>query len=112
MRNHGKYIRYSKGTKQVLAETGKAITVKNIIITFAGNTSIYDGSGKGRQDLNNLKSLKGYYITNGKAIKITCEKESHKGRTIYRDLEGNEIQINDGNTYIQICPLKAKVSIK
>lgn len=106
------YERYSKGRKQVSAETSKPITAKNIIITFAGNATISDGSRKGRQDLDNIKKLKGYYITNGKAIKITCEKKSHKDKTIYRDLEGNEIQVNDGNTYINICPLKAKITIK
>lgn len=47
---------------------------KNIIVTFAENYSLNDGSGKGRQGLENIGKLKGYYITNGKAIEITCEK--------------------------------------
>ena len=28
------------------------------------------------------------------------------------DLEGNEINVNDGNTYIQICPIDAEVLIE
>ena len=31
---------------------------------------------------------------------------------MYKDLEGNEINVNDGNTYIQICPIDSKVTIE
>lgn len=105
------YTKYSKDKKQVSEDTGKALTTKNIIITFADNDPLNDGSGKGRQDLHNIGTLNGYYITNGKAIKIKCIKKSRKEQTVYQDLEGNEIKVNDGNTYIQICPLNSKVKI-
>ena len=49
---------------------------------------------------------------NGKAIKITCEKTSRSAQTVYKDLDGNEIKVNDGNTYVQICPINAKVTIE
>lgn len=71
-----------------------------------------DGSGKGRQGLENIGKLKGYYITNGKAIEITCEKNSRTTQTVYKDLQGNEIKVNDGKTFIQICPLNANVKIE
>mgnify|MGYP003375506634 FL=1 len=54
----------------------------------------------------------GYYITNGKAIKIKCEKTTRSSKTIYKDLEGNEIEVNDGNTFVQICPINANVVIE
>lgn len=63
-----------KRKKQVDWNTDTTITTKNIIVTFAENYSLNDGSGKGRQGLENIGKLKGYYITNGKAIEITCEK--------------------------------------
>lgn len=31
---------------------------------------------------------------------------------MYKDLDGNEIKVNDGNTYVQICPINAKVTIE
>ena len=102
------YVRYSRGKKQTDWITGKDVTTKNIIISFAKNTSL---DSKDRQDIENVKTLDGYYITNGKAIKIKCEKKSRKEQTIYRDLEGNEININDGKTFIQICPLNSKCVI-
>lgn len=85
---------------------------KNIIITFAKNSVLNDGENKDRQTLSNIGTLNGYYITNGKAIKITCEKTSRSAQTMYKDLDGNEIKVNDGNTYVQICPINAKVTIE
>lgn len=105
------YVRYSKGTKQIEGVSHKSITTKNIIITFAENYTIADTEDKGRQDLKNVGNLKGYYITNGKAIEITCEKNSRTSQTVYKDLNGNEIEVNDGNTFIQIVPINQKVTI-
>ena len=106
------YVKYANGKKQTDWVTKEDIATKNIIITFAENYTLNDGSGKGRQTLNNVGTLDGYYITNGKAIKIKCEKESRTEQTVYQDLEGNEIEVNDGNTFIEICPLNAKVVIE
>lgn len=103
-----RYTRYSKGKLQTDWNTGENITTKNIIITFAENYEIESG----RQGLKNIGKLKGYYITNGKAIEITCNKTARASKTVYADLQGNEIKVNDGNTFIQICPLKAKVTIE
>ena len=107
--------RYTRGynkTTQKDWESGELVTTKNIIVTFAKNSRLNDGSGKDRQDLSNVGTLKGYYITNGKAIEIECYKASRTAQTIYRDLEGNEIEVNDGNTFVQIVPIDAKVKIE
>ena len=106
-----RYNRNSKGIDETDWTTGEAVTTKNIIIEKAKNTTLNDGENKGRQTLDNIKILEGYYITEGKAIPITCEKTSRSSQTIYKDLEGNEIEVNDGNTFIQICPINAEVEI-
>ena len=106
------YVRYSRGEKQVDWDTEKTVTTKNIIIEKARNTTLNDGSGKGRQTLDNIKELDGYYITNGKAIKITCDKTTRSGQTVFKDLDGNEIDVNDGKTFIQICPIDAEITIE
>ena len=106
------YTRYSKGTKQKDWSTGEDVTTKNIIITFAENYTLQDGENKDRQTLKNIGTLKGYYITNGKAMPITCTKTARESKTVYKDLNGNEIQVNDGRTFIQICPIESKVIIE
>ena len=107
-----RYLRYTRGIKQVDWNTNEDVTVKNIIITFVKNTTLDDGENKGRQTLDNVGTRDGYYITNGKAIKIKCEKKSRTEQTVYKDLNGNEIKVNDGNTFIQICPIDAEVTFK
>lgn len=108
----GEYVRYSRGEKQIDWDTEKTVTTKNIIIQKIENTTLQDGSGKGRQTLDNIGEVEGYYITNGKAIKIICDKASRRDQTVYRDLDGNEINVNDGKTFIQICPIDAEIEIE
>lgn len=107
-----KYERYARGQRQTDWETKEVISTKNIIITFAENYQLDDPENKDRQGLKNIGILKGYYITNGKAMEITCTKNSRTEKTIYKDLAGNVINVNDGNTFIQICPIDAKVVIE
>lgn len=107
-----RYTRFSKSKEQTDWTTGEDITAKNIIIEFIANSTLNDGENKGRQTMNTTGSKDGYYITNGKAIKIKCEKVSRSSKTVYKDLEGNEIDVNDGNTFVQICPINANVKIE
>lgn len=108
----GRYTRYARNKLQTDFNSGEEITTKNIIITFCNNYTLNDSENKGRQGLNNTGTLKGYYITNGKAIEITCTKNSRTSQTVYKDLDGNEIEVNDGNTFINICPIDANVVIQ
>lgn len=108
----GRYTRHSKGRKQSDAETGEDVTTKNIIVSFIKNETIDDGEGKGRQELNNFTTADGYYITNGKAIKITCKKDAVGVQTKYMDMNGNEIKVNDGNTWINIVPIDSDVTFE
>lgn len=106
------YTKYANGKKQVDWVTKEDVTFKNIIVTFIENYTLDDPENKGRQGLKNTGTKDGYYITEGKAIKITCTKETRASKTVYKDLDGKEIEVNDGNTYIGICPLDAKVTIE
>lgn len=106
------YVRYARGEKQTDWDTDTDITTKNIIITFCDNYTLTDTENKGRQGLKNIGTFDGYYITNGKAIKIKCIKNARDEQTIYQDMEGNEIDVNDGNAFVNICPTSAKVEIE
>ena len=105
------YERFARKEAQVDWDTDEPITVKNIIITFCDNYTLSDTENKGRQGLKNIGTFDGYYITNGKAIKIKCIKNARDEKTIYQDLNGNEIDVNDGNTFVHICPTDADVEI-
>ena len=106
------YKRYARNKLQTDYITGDPITTKNIIITICDNYTLTDSENKGRQGLKNIGTFEGYYITNGQAIKIKCIKSDRKEQTVYKDLDGNEIEVNDGNTFVNICPTDAKVVIE
>lgn len=106
------YTRSARNKVQTDWDSGEPVTTKNIIITFCNNYTLDDGEDKGRQGLYNIGTFDGYYITNGKAIEIKCIKEDRESQTVYQDLEGNEIKVNDGNTFVHICPKDAEVEIK
>ena len=106
------YKRYARNKEQKDWETKNTITTKNIIITFCDNYTLTDSENKGRQGIKNIGTFDGYYITNGKAQKIKCIKDKRENQTKYQDLDGKEIKINDGNTFVNICPKDAKVEIK
>lgn len=106
------YTRNARGKVQTDYVTGEELTTKNIIITMCDNYTLEDTENKGRQGLKNIGTFDGYYITDGYAIPIKCSKVSRTAQTEYKDLEGNIIEVNDGNTYINICPTDAKIVIE
>lgn len=106
------YVRYARGKVQKDYITGENVTTKNIIITMCDNYTLDDSEQKGRQGLKNIGTFDGYYITNGYAIPIKCTKKTRTSQTEYKDEKGNEIEVSDGNTFINICPTNAKVEIE
>lgn len=104
------YYRSVNGSVQKDYVTKKQYTTKNIIISYVDNGNI-SNDDKGRQELNNIGTGKGYYITDGYSIPITWTKTSRNEQTVYKKLNGEEITVNDGNTFIQIAPKdSAKIS--
>lgn len=89
--------------------TGEQYTVKNII-TYQVEDVTHEKDTKVRK-IKNIGSGEGYYITNGYAVPITWEKSSRNGKTIYKYKNGEEITVNDGNTFIQIQPLNQPLII-
>lgn len=88
--------------------TKKQNTAKNIIVAYVSNSTIPNDT-KGRQNLSNVGTGSGYYITDGYAVPITWSKTSRSAQTIYKYKNGEEIVVNDGNTYIQIAPINSAI---
>ena len=99
------YRRYQNNTEHKDFITGLQFTAKNIITYKVYNYTLNDGYAGGRQDLKNIGSGEGYFISEGYAIPITWEKSSRSAQTIYKvKATGKELVVNDGNTFIQIQP--------
>ena len=84
---------------------------KNIITYNVANSTIA-GDEKGRPTINNIGSGEGYYISNGYAVPIKWTKSSRESQTRYTYLDGTEIKLNDGNTFINIVPTSGSINIE
>ena len=104
------YLRFNNDKAHIDNGTKEQLHVKNIIILKINNHLIA-GDTKGRIDLENIGSGKGYYITDGGMIDITWKKDSRTSKTEYRDSKGNKLVLNDGNTFIQVQPVNSSVDV-
>lgn len=105
----GNYLRFQLGDKHIDDQTGAQLTCKNIIIQYV-NSSIYPDNKS--LDITLTGSGKGYYITGGKAIDITWNKDEQLGVTKYTDAStGEDITLNVGKTFICIVQNETDVTI-
>ena len=102
------YKKYSNGEERKDYVTGETFTAKNIITYQVSN---YSMDSYGRQEIENIGRGEGYLISNGYAVPITWEKDAPSRQTVYKFLNGEEITVNDGNTYIQIQPKNKNIEI-
>lgn len=107
----GIYKRLREGKAHIERVSGKQLEAKNIVVIYVRNFDIKDDS-KGRQEMATTGSGKGYFITCGKAVKITWSKKDRAAQTSYTDEAGNAITLNKGLTWIQVMPLTSKVTIE
>ena len=106
------YLRSMRGIPHTDSQTKEQFYAKNIIMIHVRDELLDDPEDKGRRELYNIGTGKGYYATNGQAIEITWEKKTRNGQTIYKDLAGNEITINDGITWVQVVPVTGSITIQ
>lgn len=103
------YTRYKDGKLHIDENNNASIVAKNIIIQRA-DTTVIDSYGRYSIDL--IGTGKGYYITNGKGIEVSWEKSNRTAKTIYKDLAGNEINLNPGKTWIQVIKLSTEMKMQ
>ena len=109
--NSKTYLRFVNNVAHTDYATKQQYTAKNII-TYQVYNHTLSGDVKGRQDLDNVGSGNGYYISNGYAVPIKWSKASRGAQTVYSLMDGTEINVNDGNTFIQIQPRNKKLIIE
>lgn len=104
----GVYYRSMNGTKHTDLVTGEQYAYKNIIAYSVKYESL---DGTKLRDLKNIGSGEGVYITNGYSIPIRWTKETRDSKTKYTYLDGTEINVSDGKTFIQIYPTDGSLTI-
>ncbi len=98
------YLRSMNNTKNTDLVTKEQYKVKNVLI-YGVKYNTINLRGAGYQDPQIYGKGEGYYVTDGVALPITWEKKDEKSQTVYKIKEtGEDLVVNDGNTYIQIYP--------
>ncbi len=93
------YKRFVNGNANIDHETKEQYTTKNIIVQKIDSKMT---SGNYYLDLGTIGSGNGFYITNGYAVPIKWSKSSRTEKTKYTYLDGSEVILSDGNTFIQL----------
>ncbi|MBR1679710.1 MAG: DUF3048 domain-containing protein [Bacilli bacterium] len=93
------YLRNFNDEPSLDHETKEQVTTKNIIITKMAYKMCSDNH---YWDLQDVSKGEGYYITNGKSVPIKWSKDSRNSQTKYTYLDGQEIEVSDGSTWIAI----------
>ncbi len=102
------YTRYKDGDLHIDESDESPLMAKNIIIQPV-ITRVIDNEGRLAIDLEGQGQ--GLYISHGKSVEIKWSKESRSSRTIYMDLEDNELVLNPGVTWIQMVNLNTEIII-
>ena len=96
------YLRFQFGSEHIDANTGIQLSFKNILVQFVKEWDI-DSNGYQTMELADASGT-GYYITNGKMVRITWKKNESTKVMRYYDETGEELTINPGKTYIAVFP--------
>lgn len=105
-KNDREYKKFEYKAKHTDHKNGKQLSFKNVIIQLVEETNI-DRNGYQHLYLHKRKG-EGYYITNGKRMKIKWRKNEEKGTMCYYDMDGNVLTVNPGKTYIAAYPTSRK----
>ena len=103
--NTKKYSRFQYGAAQIDDLTGEQLTCDNILIQYSYVTTYEGTSYKDIEtitDRDGNSGGRGKYITRGKAIDVTWQKDSPWGVTHYITDDNQEVQLNPGTTWVEI----------
>ena len=103
--NTKKYSRFQYGAAQIDDLTGEQLTCDNILIQYSYVTTYEGTSYKDIEtitDRDGNSGGQGKYITRGKAIDVTWQKDSPWGVTHYITDDNQEVQLNPGTTWVEI----------
>ena len=103
------YNRIENGNANVDHSTKEQFTAKNIIVQKITYNVCDDNY---YWNLHTQGSGDGYYITNGYAVPIKWSKASRSEKTKYTYLNGDEIEVSDGRTFIEVQTTSQKLTIE
>lgn len=95
---------YKKGqfdADHIDASTGETLAVKNVFVLQTAIGSLSNADKSGRLDMD-LSQGTGYYACDGKIVHITWKKGDYSDPIKYYTLDGNELTVAAGKSWISI----------
>lgn len=94
------YYKTFNGTDQVDGVTGLQLSFTNVLVLEATIVSRNDSAGHVDVECYGVSDQVGYYISNGAIQEIRWSKADEYSDLIFYDLDGEELMINCGKSYI------------
>ena len=110
----GVYYKTLHNEPQIDASNNEQLKFANVIVQVAQSQNLSNdpNSSDYKVFLCHDTTRGGYFFTQGKVIPIRWEKTSDRGATKYYDMDGNEIKLNTGKTYIAVSQEDRKITWK
>lgn len=104
-----KYVRSEYGEQQIDAATDTAVSFDNLFILCASSVT-YETESKKSLDLVMEDGGSGYYISRGTTVNFTWQR-AEDGTLDFYDIDGNQLVVNRGTSYIGFVTAGAKDTI-
>lgn len=98
-----KYTNYLNNKVMTDGNNGKEMAVENVIVMYTPVSTL--NTGKGHKEWNlELTKGEGFYVSNGVGQKISWSKGSKTGALKFYGVNGQELKVNSGQTWIGVVP--------
>lgn len=101
------YLRTNGGQPQTDPQTNQRIEAKNVVVQLVEETGPIDENK--HMYYETIGSGPAFIFQDGKIIDGTWEKKNRLARTLFYDADGEEIQFNRGQIWIEIVPDDNKI---
>lgn len=101
-RSTNEYMRYNGGSKHLDAVDKKQIHPKNIVVQITD--PVWPAGDEGRIGMDVTGEGKAVVFRDGEVIEGTWRKDDREGRTKFFNDEDQEIQLNRGQTWVEVLP--------
>lgn len=106
--DQGYYERFNGGELQTDKETGQTLTARNVVVQMVPPGEYIEGKGRINFSVTGEGTV--YIFRNGEVVEGTWKKANRTSRTQFYDSAGKLIELNRGNTWVEILPTDRSLS--
>lgn len=103
------YLVEEYGNAYIDGNTGEQVAVTNVLIIKTA-CNVIRGDDAGRITVDLTSGGEGYFACGGRAIPIKWSKADRNSPIVYTALDGTDIELGRGTSYVNIVPLNANIT--